>query len=106
MRSVGIFLAPDGDNPGALENLYLQAIGDDPIIACVRDFRQCVAPHSTLTTASQRAKAEFHAWLSACDEPGILPGFALDQSILDRDSPAFDSIKQFYKDLASAASSA
>jgi hypothetical protein len=106
VRRVGIFIAPDGSNQGALESLYLQAIGNDPIMDCVRDFRRCVAPHVQLTTASQQAKAEFHAWLSACEEPGILPGFALDRNLIDRNSPAFGPIRRFLQDLANAAGSA
>jgi len=101
---LGVFIAPDGQGPGALESLYLQAVGPGESIDCVRDFMRCMGDLVQFTTAAQRAKAEFHAWLSVCDEPGILPGYALDRNIIDRNSPAFGPIRQFLQDLAEAAS--
>ena len=103
-RSVGIFIAPDGVAPGALESLYLQSVGEGPIVECVREFMRCVGPELRHTRVAQFAKAEFHAWLATCPEPGILPGQALDANFIDRDSPAFGPIRDFLRDLIAIAS--
>lgn len=103
-RSVGIFIAPDGVAAGALESLYLQSVGEGPIVDCVRDFMRCVGPELRHTRVAQFAKAEFHAWLAACPEPGILPGQALDANLIDRDSSAFGPIRTFLSDLVAFAS--
>jgi hypothetical protein len=103
-RSVGVFIAPDGVSPGALERLYLQAVGDEPRIACAREFMRCIAQHTQHTNVAQRDKAEFHSWLASCERPGILPGQAMDANFIDRNSPAFGPIRDFLTRLAAAAS--
>jgi hypothetical protein len=105
-RSVGVFIAPDGVARGALESLYLRAIGPGPLVDCVQQFMRCIAPAVEHTLVAQWAKVEFHAWLATCPAPGIQPGQAMDANYFDRDSPAFDAIKQFIRDLARAASEA
>jgi hypothetical protein len=102
-RSVGIFIAPDGTAPGALESLYLQSLGEGPVVDCVREFMQCVGPELRHTRVAQFAKAEFHAWLATCPEPGILPGQAMDANFIDRTNPAFGAIRDFLSDLIAAA---
>jgi len=103
VRSVGIFIARDGVAPGALESLYLRAVGSGPLVACVRDFMRCVAPNTQHTLVAQLAKVEFHAWLATCPQPGILPGQAMDANYIDRDSPVFAPIRAFLQGLAEAA---
>lgn len=103
-RSVGVFIAPNGVAPGALESLYLRSVGEGLIVDCVREFMRCVGPELRHTRVAQFAKAEFHAWLSACPEPGILPGQALDANFIDRDSPVFSQLKEFLIGLIAASS--
>jgi hypothetical protein len=102
-RSVGIFVTPDGATPGALESLYLQSLVQGPLVECVREFMRCVEPEVQYTRIAQLAKVEFHAWLSTCPEPGILPGQALDANYLNRDSAAFAPLRRFLSDLLAAA---
>jgi len=103
MRTVGVFIAPDGRARGALESLYLRAIEDSPTVDCVKHFMQCVSPllHSPLV--AHRAKVEFHTWLAASESPGILPGQAMDANYINRDSTAFAPIRDFLTKLAAAA---
>lgn len=103
-RSVGVFIAPDGETPGALETSYLRAVGAGPLVNCVRDFMQCVSPHVEHSRVAQFAKVEFHAWLATCPQPGILPGQAMDANYIDRNSAAFGPIRDFLTQLAAAAS--
>lgn len=102
-RSIGIFIAPDGIAPGALESLYLQSVGEGPVVACVREFMQCVGPELRHIRVAQFANAEVHAWLAACPDPGILPGQALDANYINRNSQAFGPLRQFLSELLVAA---
>lgn len=104
-RATGVFIAPDEVTPGALEGLYLRALGHDAITDCVRAFMECVTPHLQSSLVAHRAKVEFHAWLASRERPGILPGQAMDANYIARDHPAFDPIKAFLRELAVAAES-
>ena len=103
VRSVGIFLAPDGLERGALESLYLRSIELSPTVDCAKAFMQCVTPHLQSSLVAHLAKVEFYTWLAASESPGILPGQAMDANIIDRNNPAFDPIKAFLTQLAAAA---
>ncbi|MCC7367364.1 MAG: hypothetical protein IT306_03015 [Chloroflexi bacterium] len=102
-RAAGVFIAPDGESPGALESLYLRAIGRDAVSDCVQAFMHCVIPHLHASLVAHRAKVEFHTWLASRERPGILPGQAMDANYIVRDHPAFDPIKAFLRELATAA---
>ena len=102
-RTVGAFVTPDGVAPGAFESLLMRTVAPGPLLACVQDFVACVAPEVQHTRIAQWAKLEFHAWLAASQEPGILPGQALDAHIIDQGHAAFDDLKSFLRALAAAA---
>ena len=42
LPKVSIFVMPDNEHAGALEQLCLQALVDDPVMPCVAGFLQCV----------------------------------------------------------------
>jgi hypothetical protein len=100
---MGIFIAPDGGTPGALESLYLRAIQKDSIADCIQAFMQCVTPHLHSPLVAHRAKVEFHTWLASREKPDILPGQALDANYIVRDHHAFGPIRDFLAQLAAAA---
>lgn len=99
--TVGVFIMPDGAQPGALEDLYLAALTDDPSLACVNAFLDCTAPHAPMEP-SQRSKAQIHAWLASRREPAIRLAQALNDHYVSPWHPAFGPIRAFLQQLAAA----
>src|SRR5262249_28759450 len=40
---VGVWIMPDGDKPGMLEDLCLEAVQNDPAMPCVDDYFMCLS---------------------------------------------------------------
>jgi hypothetical protein len=43
----GIFIMPDNQGTGMLENLCLETIASDPVSTCIDDFIECVITHQS-----------------------------------------------------------
>lgn len=97
--TVSIAVLPDGSAPGDLERLCLRSIADAPLTACVDEYIACA------TAAGQAIdelnKARLHTYLAAAgSQPGLRLGEAAEAGVWDWQSPAFDQIRQFLRDLA------
>ena len=100
--TISRLILPGGGKLGALENLCLQSIEDQPINTCVEDYMKCAAlatGHDHATTAN-KAKARIHTWLAAYRKPDLRLGHAAADGLLDWSSHAFDELKTFLRELA------
>ncbi len=93
---VAVFIMPDNANPGALENLCLTALADDPAMGCVEDFMQCVQA-AVATPPADAAKARMHAFLASREDPELRLGEAGQRGYLPWGNPAFDGLAQFLR---------
>ena len=106
VRTVGVFIMPGGGLPGALEDLCLQALDGDSALGCAQDFLDCVWLRTNVACPeSDRSKARLNAWLASRQNPSLRIGTAMASRDLHPESPAFNAIKQFLRDLADAARS-
>jgi hypothetical protein len=102
--SVGVFVMPNNQITGALEDLCLSAIDGDPTLPCVDEFLACVSTSGVVTWRPQdRSKARLNSWLASRSDPTLLLGYAMNANEIDRSHPAFGPIRQFLADLAAAA---
>lgn len=64
---IGIFLMPGQRADGALEDLCLEMIADDPASKCLDEFFLCLDTSGTPRprTRAMHAKARIHAWLAS-----------------------------------------
>ena len=95
---VSIFIMPDNSGIGALEDLCLAALVDDPATHCVTDFIQCV--NETVATPPQnQAKARMHAFLASREDPELRLGEAAQRGYIPMEHPAFTDLAQFLRNL-------
>jgi len=95
---VSVFILPDGNSAGMLEDLCLSSVASDPGIACVDAYLDCVK-EAAKREPKNRAKARVHAWLATQQEPGKRLGEAAEADYWPLYDPAFDSLKRFLRSL-------
>ena len=93
---VGIFIMPDNSNPGALEDLCLNALEGDLAIGCVSDFIQCIQD-SVQKVPKNMAKARMHAFLASREDPELRLGIAAHRGYLPWGNAAFGQLIEFVK---------
>jgi hypothetical protein len=106
--AVGVFVMPDGESSGALEDLFIAAIREvstrtsDHAIDCVDRLVECVDPTGEMVS-SRRSKMTLYAWLSTRERPAVRPGQAVTWSYIEHDCSAFEAACKFLNDLTAAA---
>jgi len=90
---IGVFILPDGQQNGMLEDLCLASVVADTIMPCIDDFFRCVEGQGH--KPNNMSKAKTHAWLSAQAEPDKRLGEAAQAGYWDFDHSAFASLNQF-----------
>ena len=103
--SIGIFIAPDGSGPGAIETLIRRSVQDGPTSGCVKRYLQCLEKGEVLWSRNQD-KSFVHAYLAAQRDPMVRVGEAAQKGVWDFGSSAFVPLSQFVHDLISKNSSA
>ena len=91
---VTVFIMPDNAKCGALEDLCLSALEDEPVIPCVLEFMQCVS-QSAEKVPSNEAKAKVHAFLASREDPELRLGEAARRGYLPWGNPAFAQLIEF-----------
>ena len=94
MPRVGIIILPDGQQPGMLENLVLEALREDPLTECINRYFECVGAVRG-NPLRQISKARVHAWLAAQDPPDMRLGIAAQKGVIPWDSPSFEQLRNF-----------
>ncbi len=100
--SLGVFIVPDGERPGAIESLCRESVAGEPAAECASEYLDCLRQRQALPSSSED-KAFVHAYLAAQRDPLLRVGEGAQKGIWDFDSPAFAPLVQFILELASMA---
>jgi len=95
---VAVFITPDNESEGALEDLLMVSVQGDPVFQCVDSYFDCLRgiqghrhPHPS--------KARVQVYLAKEPEGDIHMGIASDKNVWPWDSPAFYDLKAFIRSL-------
>ncbi len=93
--ATAVMIVPPTTQRGMLEDVCLQSMSDDPLMACVDSFIACakISPESTNV-----AKARVQVLLAA-KEPELRVGEAAQKAIWNWEHPAFAPLSDFLKQL-------
>ncbi len=92
--AIGVFIVPDGVQPGAIETLCRRSIKGSETAQCVEQYLGCLDRHGALKSAS-RDKSFTHACLAAARDPVSRVGEGARQGAWDLESRAFDQLVTF-----------
>jgi hypothetical protein len=99
---LGAFITPDGRSPGMLEDLCVASIpGAEPqrdVTECVEQYVQCLATKGV--ARPEWAKRRAHAYLAACEKPGLKVGEAAQAGYWDFTHACWLPLKRFLHALA------
>lgn len=84
-----VFILPDGESDGMLEDLCLASFTSDPAHECVNRYFTCLAAAGITHAENRIAKARMHALLASRREPDLQLGMAATRGYLDFSGPAF-----------------
>ncbi len=96
---VSVIILPKPDFPGALEDICLCAVKEDPAIPCVEEYFQCLAGKGIVIPENNISKAKVHTFLSSKEDPEKRLGEAAEAGYWPLEHPAFDLVKQFLQSL-------
>ena len=96
--SLSVFIMPDNASNGALEQLCLSALVDDPAMPCVEDFLKCISDRVFEPPRDQQ-KARIHAFLASREDPELRLGEAAQRGYIDWNHPAFAQLSRFLQSL-------
>lgn len=96
---VGVFILPGGGLEGALEDLCLRALADDPTLACADAYLECLAQQDIRHAGNARSKARLHVWLASRSRPDLRLGEAATAGEIPWAHSAFDDLKAFLQQL-------
>ena len=89
---VGVFIVPDGDNPGAIETLCRKSVKGSETSDCVEQYLSCLDAKGTLKSKSCD-KSFAHAYLAAERDPVARVGEGA--KAWDLNSQVFDNLVSF-----------
>lgn len=96
---ISVFILPDNQRPGMLEDLCIAAM-DAPDIGCAEQYFECVSLKAGRDQIRRNvSKSRVHAWLATQTEPDKHLGQAAQAGYWDWGNPAFDQLKQFLQAL-------
>ena len=98
--SIGIFIVPDGNEPGAIETICRCSVQNEDAARCVEAYMECLETHDALKS-NIPDKTFAHAYLAATRDPVARVGEGALQGVWNFQSPAFANLRQFIHDLAS-----
>ena len=91
---VNVFIMPDGNSFGDLEELCLRAVKTDPAMECVDEYFDCLK-HKALALPKQMSKAKVHVFLASRIKPDKRLGEAAKAGYWPWNHNAFEKIKNF-----------
>jgi hypothetical protein len=95
---VAVYIMPDNQSEGALEDLCLSSINDDPVYDCVQKYFDCLKDDHGITHHHiSKSRVQVYLARHAPVDPRV--GIAARKDIWRWDNPAFDSLKGFIKGL-------
>ncbi len=97
--AVGVFIAPDGNQSGAIETLCRQSVEDSEAGKCVEQYLECLRERNAMESRNED-KSFAHAYLAAMRDPMARVGEGACQGVWNFDSPAFGKLLKFIQLLA------
>ena len=97
--SIGVFIVPNGEAPGAIESLCRSSREGDDVSRCVEDYIRCLAEHDAMRSTNVD-KTFAHAYLAAMGDPVARIGEGARQGVWDFGSRAFSELSDFLRSLA------
>ena len=97
--SVGVFVVPDGSEPGAVETLCRRSLKGDDVAECAEAYMGCLIEHEAMHSTNID-KSFVHAYLAATRDPLARVGEGALQGVWDFGSPAFSELVEFLRVLA------
>lgn len=97
--SIGVFIVPDGNHPGAMETLCRRSVEGTDAAKCVNEYIECLDRHDAMCSRNPD-KSFAHAWLAAMRDPVARVGEGALSGAWNFDSPAFAALSRFLRDLA------
>lgn len=86
---LGVWIMPDNDSPGALEDFAALLVPEDDVLwERARDAVDAIPENDRLFPAGRRSKAHMHTWLAWQESPGSPMGQAIGKGDLRADAPA------------------
>ncbi|MBN2830265.1 MAG: hypothetical protein JXR56_08090 [Candidatus Cloacimonetes bacterium] len=96
--NVGFFIMPDNSSNGELEDLCLDAVKNTEVLECVENNIKCIQVKKE--NLKKMAKRKVQIFLASQDEIVNSLGLGAQKHYWDFESPVYDSLKQFLKELA------
>lgn len=97
--SVGVFIVPDGSEPGAIETLCRLSVEGTDAARCVGEYIECLKKQDAMQS-NNADKSFAHAYLAAMNDPVARVGEGARSGVWDFESPAFGALSRFLRDLA------
>ena len=96
--AVRYLIIPPNSESGALEDVCLASVAEDPAMACVEDYFRCVERRALDgPKAARMSKARVHAFLSSRENPSLRLGEAAERGVWRFDAPAFSPLKDILR---------
>ena len=97
--SIGVFIVPDGLEPGAMETLCRRSVEGTNVALCVDEYLRCLERYDAM--GSKNADKSFaHAYLAAMEDPVARVGEGARQGAWTLESPAFGALAGFLRALS------
>jgi len=97
--SIGVFVVPDGSG-GAIETICKQSVMGTDAAECVEEYLECLTTRDALRSRNPD-KTFAHAYLAAGQDPTARVVEGALQGAWNVQSPAFEGLCSFIRDLAS-----
>ena len=99
-KRIGIWVMPDNQNNGAVEDFVATLIGDqDALWPKARDDVDNIPKEHRRFKTTYHSKAQVHTWLAWQEEPGTRMGETFKKKYLDPDHPRAQAFVSWLKQL-------
>lgn len=90
----GVYIMPDNNSSGMLEDLFIEYFQNEPISACVYKYMECLEDKGIIL--QNKSKSTVLSYLASKDECNRI-GLAAKQNYIDYSKKCFNPIKDFLK---------
>ena len=95
--NIGVLIVGPKHGKGMVEDLCLSSVSNRPEFSCVEDYFRCIAEKSDRKNFS--SKARIRVWMASQVDYDVRVGIAAEMGYWPWESPAFDSMKEFLRQL-------